>query len=77
MSKMLFLEIAVHCTPETQSFRKPGIISPNDQGLWHLGERDWGTGFWLLQGCSLTWGDYVRRLALVVTGEAEAADLAL
>lgn len=74
MSKMLFLEIAVHCTPETQSFRKPGIISPNDQGLWHLGEI---LGNRLLQGCSLTWGDYVRRLALVVTGEAEAADLAL
>lgn len=30
-----------------------------------------------MQECTLTWGDYVRRLALVVTGEVEAADLAL
>lgn len=29
-----------------------------------------------MQGCSLTWADYVR-LALVVTGDIEAADLAL
>lgn len=62
------------CIPEIQSFRKPGIISLTDQrlGIW---ERDTGEQF--MQGCSLTWGDYVRRLALVVTGEAEAADLEL
>lgn len=30
-----------------------------------------------MQGCSLAWVDYVRRLALLVTDEAEAVDLAL
>lgn len=41
---MLRLEIALHWIAETQSFRKPGIISRAAQGLGHLGEGRWGTG---------------------------------